>query len=80
MTLSILALVRANANRRFARDNGITESGKNITGRWCGIGGIVMNALSVLFWLTVIVIAVLSFAIFAGNVGSEVIGVIPDLF
>ena len=80
LVLSILALTRSNKNRRFARDNGITEDGKNIAGRWCGIIGIVLNGLSILFWMFVILVAVVAIAIFAGNVSSEVIGVIPEIF
>jgi len=80
LVLSILALTRANKNRRFARENGITEDGKNIAGRWCGIAGIVMNGLSVLFWMFIIFLAVVTFAIFAGNVGTDAIAVIPEIF
>ena len=63
LTLSILALVRANANRRFAKEQAIPENGKNIAGRWCGIGGIVLNALSILFWLAMILITVFALLI-----------------
>ena len=80
LVLSILALTRANKNRNFARDNGITEDGKNIAGRWCGIIGIALNGLSILFWMFLILAAVVAFAIFAGNVSSGVIGVIPEIF
>lgn len=80
LVLSILALVRANKNRRFALDYAITEDGKNIAGRWCGIAGIVLNALSILFWLFVIAVAVIAALIFAGQVGTNAFYVIEELF
>lgn len=80
LVLSILALVRANKNRRFALDYALTEDSKNVAGRWCGIAGIVLNVLSILFWLFVIAVAVIAAIIFAGQVGTNAFYVIEELF
>lgn len=80
LILGILALVRGNRNHRFAEENGIAECGNNIAARWCGIGSIIVSGLSILFYLFVIVLAVIFAVGIVGSVGHEVIATLPELF
>ena len=56
--LSIIALVKAKENRRFALDNGIKENGMNTAGYICGIIGIIVGALSLLVTILIIIAVV----------------------
>ena len=76
LVLSIVGFVQSNKNRRFAAENGIAENNMNTTGFVCGLIGIIIGSLSVLFFLVIIslvITAIFSAAAFSAPYVGEII-------
>ncbi len=87
LVLSIVGFVQSNKNRKFAAQNGFTENSMNTTGFVCGLIGIIIGGISVLFFLvifSVVIAAIFSAAAFAaphvGQIITESMPVISDAF
>ena len=70
--LSIIALVKAKENRRFAEQNGIKENGMNTAGYICGICGIIAGALGVLITILAILAVIGLVAVTVSAAGPEI--------
>ena len=70
--LSIIALVKAKENRRYAEQNGIKENGMNTAGYICGICGIIAGALGVLLTILAILAVIGLVAVTVSAAGPEI--------
>ena len=59
LVLSIVALLKSNSNKLFAREKGITESGMNVAGKWCGIGGIIIGSIFLVLYIALLTVMIL---------------------
>lgn len=59
LVLSIVALLKSSKNKMYAKERNIVESGMNVAGKWCGIGGIIIGSIFLIIYIALFAVMVL---------------------